>query len=80
MSPRAAARPETIAGYLARLGAGQRRALERLRRLIQATAPKAEECIRCGIPAFRLDGRMLVGFGARAGALRKPANRESRGP
>ena len=52
--------------YLARLGADQRAALERLRKLIRAAAPGAEECISYRMPAFRLDGRMLVWYGAAA--------------
>lgn len=61
MSPKA----ETIDAYLAALGPEQRGALEKLRRMIQAAAPKAEECISYQLPAFRQDG-MLVGFGAGA--------------
>jgi len=56
--------PRDIDAYLAPLGAGKRAALEKLRRAIRAAAPGAEECISYGIPAFRLDGRMLVAFGA----------------
>jgi uncharacterized protein YdhG (YjbR/CyaY superfamily) len=52
--------------YLAALPAEQRRALERLRRTIRTAAPGAEECISYQLPAFRLDGRVLVGFGAAA--------------
>jgi uncharacterized protein YdhG (YjbR/CyaY superfamily) len=54
----------TIDAYLAALSADKRAALERLRRTIHAAAPRAEECISYQIPAFRLDGRMLVWFGA----------------
>jgi uncharacterized protein YdhG (YjbR/CyaY superfamily) len=58
------ARPKSIDGYLGRLDDEKRAALERLRKDIQAAAPGAEECISYGLPAFRLDGRMLVWFGA----------------
>ena len=58
-----AATPKTIDDYLARLPHDQRAALQKLRRAIQAAAPKAVECISYQIPAFR-QGRMLVGFGA----------------
>ena len=61
------ARPTTIDEYLATLSRAQRAALEKLRRAIKSVAPGAEECVSYGIPAFRFEGRMLVGFGARAG-------------
>ena len=57
---------KTIDDYLAGVSEDQRAALQRLRRTIRAAAPKAEECISYQLPAFRLDGRMLVGFGASA--------------
>ena len=57
-------KPKTIDEYLAGVKPDQRTALKKLRRTIQAVAPKAEECISYGIPAFRLNGRFLVGFGA----------------
>ncbi len=56
----------TIDDYLAGVPGAQRAALERLRRLIRKTAPRAEECISYGLPAFRLDGHLLVAFGAAA--------------
>ncbi len=58
------AKPETIDDYPARVSSGQRAALNRLRKAIRAAAPRAEECISYQLPAFRLDGRMLVWFGA----------------
>ena len=61
-----AGKPQTIDEYLAALNADQRMALERLRKAIRAAAPQAEECITYRLPAFRLGGRMLVAFGARA--------------
>ena len=57
-------KPETINEYLAPLSKEQRAALQKLRRDIKSVAPKAEECISYGIPAFRLNGRSLVFFGA----------------
>jgi|SRR6266849_5475999 len=57
-------KPRTIDEYLAKVKPDQRATLEKLRRTILATAPEAEECISYGIPAFRLDGRSLVAFGA----------------
>ncbi len=56
--------PKTIDEYLALLSEDQRETLENLRKHIQAAAPKAEECISYQIPGFRLDGRLLVSFGA----------------
>ncbi len=43
----------------------KRPALERLRQIIQAAAPKAEECISYQLPAFCLDGKVFW-FGAGA--------------
>jgi uncharacterized protein YdhG (YjbR/CyaY superfamily) len=57
---------ETIDEYLAGLSDDHREVLERLRRTIRAAAPKAEECISYQLPAFRLDGKVLVLFGATA--------------
>jgi uncharacterized protein YdhG (YjbR/CyaY superfamily) len=57
---------KTIDEYLTALGNDQRAALEKLRKAIRAAAPKAEECISYRLPAFRLNGKLLVAFGARA--------------
>ena len=59
-------KPETIDDYLAPLSSDKRAALEKLRQAIKAAAPRAEECISYQLPAFRLDGKMLVAFGAAA--------------
>ncbi len=59
-------KPRTIDEYLAPLSSEKRAALEKLRRDIRSAAPGAEECISYGIPALRLRGRLLVGFGAAA--------------
>ncbi len=53
-----------IDAYLGGLSRDTRAALQRLRRLIRAAAPEAEECISYRLPAFRLGGKMLVAFGA----------------
>lgn len=55
---------EAIDAYLALLSDDKRAALQKLRRAIKSAAPNAEECISYQMPAFRLDGRMLVWFGA----------------
>ena len=44
-----------------------RAALEKLRKQIRAAAPKAEECISYGVPAFRDADGVIVGFGASKG-------------
>jgi uncharacterized protein YdhG (YjbR/CyaY superfamily) len=61
-----AGKPKTIDEYLAVLSKDKRAALQKLRKAIKAAAPKAEECISYQLASFRLDGRMLVGFGATA--------------
>ena len=61
-----AGKPRTIDEYLAALSDDKRAALGELRRIISATATDAEECISYQLPAFRLDGKMLVAFGATA--------------
>jgi uncharacterized protein YdhG (YjbR/CyaY superfamily) len=50
--------------YLALLPSAERRALEKLRKQIKAAAPKAEERMSYGIPGFRLNGKLLVSYGA----------------
>jgi uncharacterized protein YdhG (YjbR/CyaY superfamily) len=54
----------TIDEFLAGLPADRRSALEELRTHIRAAAPDAVESINYGVPAFKLDGRPLVSFGA----------------
>ena len=58
-------KPKTIDEYLVTLSDDQCAALEKLRQTIRAAVPKAEECITYQLPAFRLNGKMLVAFGAR---------------
>jgi uncharacterized protein YdhG (YjbR/CyaY superfamily) len=60
-----AGKPKTIDEYLAAVKSDDKRAaLEKLRKTIRAVTPKAEECISYRLPAFRLNGKMLVAFGA----------------
>jgi uncharacterized protein YdhG (YjbR/CyaY superfamily) len=58
--------PKTIDEYLAAVPADKRAALEKLRKDIRAAAPRAEECIAYRMPAFRLNGQLLVAFAAAA--------------
>ena len=59
-------KPQTIDEYLAPLSNEKRATLEKLRRAIKSAAPKAKERISYGVPAFYLDGRLLVALGAGA--------------
>ena len=59
-------KPQSIDDYLVGLSDENRAALARLRKSIRAAAPRAEECFSYGLPAFRLDGKPLVAFAARA--------------
>lgn len=52
-----------IDAYLARVPAKPRATLQKLRRIIKATAPKATETISYQIPTFKYHG-MLVSFAA----------------
>ena len=61
------ARPRTIDDYLATIDVDARRTLESVRASIRKAAPKAEETISYGFPAFRLNGKLLACIrGARA--------------
>lgn len=55
---------KSVDEYLAALPPAKRVALERLRALIRAAAPDAIEGMSYGMPAFRLDDRYFLGFGA----------------
>jgi uncharacterized protein YdhG (YjbR/CyaY superfamily) len=57
-------KPKTIDEYLVSVNAYHRDALQKIRETVHAVAPNANECIRYGIPAFRMNGRSLVFFGA----------------
>jgi uncharacterized protein YdhG (YjbR/CyaY superfamily) len=61
---RPGAKARTVDEYLAALDGEQRAALERLRKILRSAMPRAEECISYRMPAFRLDGRVVVWFAA----------------
>ena len=63
-APAKATKPKTHDDYLAAVTEEKRGALQKLRRAIKAAAPKAEECISYQIPAFRLNRKFLVAYGA----------------
>jgi len=51
------AKQKTFDDCLSAFSEDQRAALDKLRKVIRAAAPKAEECVSYGLAAFRLDGR-----------------------
>ena len=57
-------KPKTHDDYLAAVTEDKRGALQELRTAIKIAAPKAEECISYQVPAFRLNGKFLVAYGA----------------
>ena len=57
-------KPQTIDEYLSFISDDKRATLEKLRQTIKSIAPKAEEYFYYQLPAFRLDGKRLVAFGA----------------
>jgi uncharacterized protein YdhG (YjbR/CyaY superfamily) len=62
--PSARSKPADIDAYLAALEPRRRAALRRLRSTMRKIVPRADEVISYGIPAFRLDGRIVGGFAA----------------
>jgi uncharacterized protein YdhG (YjbR/CyaY superfamily) len=50
--------------YLASLEEPKRSTLKTLRRAILDIIPEAEQCISYGVPAFRLQGKVIAGFAA----------------
>jgi uncharacterized protein YdhG (YjbR/CyaY superfamily) len=53
-----------IDDYLATLDEPKRTTLEAVRRTIHAMLPDAEEALSYGLPAFKVNGRAVAGFGA----------------
>jgi uncharacterized protein YdhG (YjbR/CyaY superfamily) len=50
--------------YLAQLEEPKRTTLQQLREAILRVAPDAEKCISYGLPAFRVEGKVVAGFAA----------------
>src|SRR5205807_600710 len=63
-APAKATKPKTHDDYLAAVTEDKRGALQKLRRAIKAAAPEAEECISYQLPAFRLNRKFLIAYGA----------------
>ena len=55
---------EEIDRYLQELDEVKRSTLEQLRRTILDLLPGAEQGLSYGVPAFRLDGKVIAGFSA----------------
>ena len=55
---------EEVDAYLAALDEPERSTLQALRRTILEIEPEAEEGISYGVPAFRLQGKVVAGFAA----------------
>ena len=55
---------QEIDAYLAGLDEPKRSSLEILRERILVALPEAEQCISYGMPAFRVQGKVLAGFAA----------------
>ena len=53
-----------IDDYLANLDEPKRTTLQKLRQTIQSIIPEAEQGMSYGMPAFRLDGKVIAGFAA----------------
>lgn len=53
-----------IDDYLAALPEPKQSTLAELRRRILKVLPNAEQCISYGMPAFRVDGKVVAGFAA----------------
>ena len=55
---------DEVDAYLAALDEPKRGTLEQLRTMILDIVPHAEQCISYGMPAFRLEGKVIAGFAA----------------
>ena len=57
-------RSKEVDAYLAKLPAAPRAALQKIRKAVAGAAPDAVEGFSYGVPAFRLEGRPLIGYSA----------------
>ena len=55
---------KAVRAYIDSLPPGSRREINKMRAAIRSVAPKAVEVMAYGIPAFKLDGRVLVYYAA----------------
>lgn len=55
---------DEVDAYLTGLEEPKRSTLAALRRSIRTVVPDAEGCISYGMPAFRVDGKVVAGFAA----------------
>ncbi len=55
---------QEIDDYLASIAEPKRTTLQKLRQTIREILPKSEEVISYGMPAFRLNGKVIAGFAA----------------
>ena len=53
-----------IDSYLAGVGEPKRSTLQQLRQCVLEVIPDAQECISYGLPAFKVKGKTVAGFGA----------------
>ena len=61
---RETAAPSEVQTYLAKLPAGVRKQVLKMREAIRLAAPEAAESLGYGMPAFELDGKNFVWYGA----------------
>jgi uncharacterized protein YdhG (YjbR/CyaY superfamily) len=55
---------QEVDDYLAKVAEPKRATLQKLRETIREILPDAEEVISYGMPAFRLNGKVIAGFAA----------------